>query len=148
LSSQEDTGLKTLRERISFLQGVASAAGLKDKGAEGQVIAGLLDAVEELARAVEQIRSSQEEVEDYLDSIDEDLADLEEDFYGEALDEDEDDESAEEGDGGCSLDVECPGCGQSVHLSFDGEEIESLELTCPNCGELVCVQEEDDEGEG
>ena len=125
----------TITERVAYLKGLAEGLELSTESKEGKVIAGMLEALEDIANEMA-------DMTDRLDVLDEDLADVEdvvyddedEDFdYGFDDDElfsDEDDE--DEG----VYEFECPNCHETVYFDdslFEGED-DDFELECPACG--------------
>ena len=124
--------MKNLKEKISYLQGLAEGLNINEGSKEGRVLSGIIDVLEDMAVQLEDIVEAQTDLEDYVESIDEDLYELEEDVLGDDLDEDD------------IVEVECPHCHETV--CFDAEIIDDedlIEVTCPNCDEVVYVNDDE-----
>ena len=73
--------MKTIKENVSYLQGLVEGVNLNATTNEGRVIKGIIDTIESLAEAVERLEGRQADLEVYLDSLDEELMDIEEEIY-------------------------------------------------------------------
>ncbi|MGB9793223.1 MAG: CD1247 N-terminal domain-containing protein [Thermacetogeniaceae bacterium] len=143
--------MEDLRERIAYLQGLAEGLKLEEGREEAKVIKQIIDILADLIDEVEELRAAQEDLEDYLDSIDEELFGDEEDFEEEDEEEDDNTSSEDECDDECEEDyedeieyveVECPKCHDIVCFDADiVDEEEIIEVTCPNCNEVVYVND-------
>ena len=113
----------SVAEKLGYLHGLAD--GLHLDGASGskeeQLIAALIDVVEELA---DQLSESEEQCKTLAAQID-DLAESLDVVETLVLDSIEEDESLEE------YEVECPNCMET--LIIDAEALESGVITCPAC---------------
>jgi len=131
--------VKDLRQKVSYLQGLAEGLDISKESKEGRIITQIIEVLEGVALSIDDLRMQQADMETYLESIDEDLNDLEEDFY----DEEEDDTDY--------VEVKCPRCNDIV--CFDAEILddeELIEVTCPRCNEVVFINDgsyETDQGE-
>lgn len=124
--------MKNLKEKISYLQGLAEGLRIEEGSKEGRVLSGIIDVLEDMADQIEDIEEAHTDLEEYVESIDEDLYELEGDVLGDDLDEEE------------FVEVECPKCHEVV--CFDAEIMEDedlIEVTCPNCDEVVYVNDEE-----
>lgn len=122
--------MKTLKENVSYLQGLVEGVNLDLSTDEGRIFKGIISTIESLAEAIDRIETRQSDLEIYLDSLDEELMDLEEDIYR------HDDEGF--------VEMECPECHQVVY--FDTSILDSeddIEVTCPNCDSVVFVNSGD-----
>ena len=129
--------MKNLQQKVAYLQGLADGMELEDSK-EGKVIAGILEALEEMAEQIEAIYEQQADMEDYLESIDSDLADVEDEIFGDEEDGDEDN----------MVDVECPNCHETA--CFDESILydeDPIEVICPNCEAVVFSNEDEFEVE-
>jgi len=127
--------MKDLKARVAYLQGLSAGLDLNAESKEGKLLSGIIEVLDEFAESMGDLEEAQGQLEDYLESIDEDLYQLEDDIY----EGDEVDGGACEGD---YLEVNCPGCGETV--CFDSEVLEDddvVEVTCPNCDEVVFVND-------
>ncbi|MFZ5640426.1 MAG: CD1247 N-terminal domain-containing protein [Bacillota bacterium] len=125
--------MKNLKEKISYLQGLAEGLRIEEGSKEGRVLSGIIDVLEDMAEQIEDIEEAHTDLEEYVESIDEDLYELEGDVLGDDFDDDED-----------FVEVECPKCKEIVCFESDILEDEDLiEVTCPNCDEVVYVNDEE-----
>lgn len=126
--------MNDLKTRVAYLQGLSAGLDLSAESKEGKLLKGIIEVLDEFADSVGTLEEAQEQLEDYLDSIDEDLYHLEDEIY--------------EGDGteACGeeyIEVDCPGCGETV--CFDADIVEDddiIEVTCPNCDEVVFINDD------
>lgn len=135
--------MNNLKERVSYLQGLADGMDISSESKEGRLLNEIIDVLGQFADEIEDLETAQMELEDYMEDIDEDLNDLEEEVFESIEDEyhtcgcgDEDDEEY--------IDVECPSCNEVV--CFDADILDSddlIEVTCPNCDEVVFVNDEE-----
>jgi phage FluMu protein Com len=124
--------MKNLKEKISYLQGLAEGLKIEEGTKEGRVLSGIIDVLEDMAEQIEDIEEAHTDLEEYVESIDEDLYELE----GDVLGDDFDDEDL--------VEVECPKCKEIVCFESDIMEDEDLiEVTCPNCDEVVYVNDDE-----
>lgn len=123
--------MDSLKSRVAYLQGMAAGMDLPASSKEGRLLNGILDVLGDFAEVVEGLGEAQEQLEDYVETIDEDLTTLEEDLC-------ECDECDEH-----YVEVDCPGCGETVMFNSDILEDEDIvEVTCPNCDEVVFVNDD------
>ncbi|NPV28525.1 MAG: AraC family transcriptional regulator [Firmicutes bacterium] len=139
-----------LRERVAYLQGLAEGLKLEEGKDEAKIIKQIIDILADLVDEVEELRVAQEDLEDYLESLDEDLEDeFEDEEEEEALgDEDEEEEEEEDGSSLSSeeeldyVEMECPRCRDIICFEADLVDDEDVvEITCPNCNEVVFVND-------
>lgn len=137
--------MKDIKEKVSYLHGLADGLDLSRETKEGRVLLEVIDVLDHFADYVTDLEAAQLELEEYVENINEDLNDLEDDVYG---DEDECDcEDIEH-----FIDVECPKCHEIVCFEEDIlDDEDSIEVTCPNCDEVIFVNDRDElefDGEG
>lgn len=135
--------METIRQKVSYIRGLADGLDIKEDTKEGKVIRALIDVLEDISDAVEDLDTAQAELDEYIEAIDEDLADLEEELYGEDEDEEEDG----------FVEVECPNCNETVYLDEELFDDEDEEIICPNCHEPIhfecgCCAECDEDRDG
>lgn len=124
--------MRDIKEKISYLQGLAQGLDIRESSKEGKVLSGIIDLLGDMADHMEDIEDAHTDLEEYVESIDEDLYDLEDEFFGEEVDEEE------------MVEVECPNCKEIVCFEADIVDDEDLiEVTCPNCDEVVYVNDQD-----
>jgi len=144
LKAKGDEIMKTLKQRVSYLKGLADGLNVSSDTREGRLLTEIIDVLKHMADKIDELDEAYEELADYVESIDEDLEDLEEELDSvcdcghdhehdfEELDEDE------------FVDVECPNCHEIV--AFEREIIDDedlIEVTCPNCDTVVFVNDQD-----
>ncbi len=114
-----------LRERVSYLEGLAEGLNVSQDSTEGKVLTGVLNVLEAMVEEINDVKEEQERFGEYLEVVDEDLANLEDDYYFNAADDD-------------FIEVHCPRCGETVlfEKSLTNDDMD-VEITCPNCGEVV-----------
>jgi len=124
--------MDSLKSRVAYLQGLAAGIDLPESSKEGRLLHGIIDVLQDFAEALEGLEEAQEQLEDYVESIDEDLYTLEEDLNECECDEDDD-----------YVEVNCPGCGETVMFHSDIlEDDDVIEVTCPNCDEVVFINDD------
>lgn len=125
--------MKSIREKIAYLQGLSKGLDVDESSKEGQVLSGIIDVLGDMVDQLDDIETAQDDLEEYVESIDEDLDDLESNFFG------DDDLEMED-----MVEVECPKCHEIVCFESDIVDDEDLiEVTCPNCDEVVYVNDEE-----
>lgn len=141
----------TISEKAIYLKGLADGLNFDRESAEGKLIAALIELTGEMAKKFDDIDEDVEYLNDYIEEIDEDLGEVEEYIFDDDecdccdCDDDEDDEDDFDCDGNCECCdtqccvIECPSCGERVHLSCD-TKLE--ELVCPKCGEKLAILDE------
>lgn len=127
--------MNNLKSRVAYLQGLAEGMDLPAESKEGRLFAGIIDVLHDFADTVEGLEEAQEQLEDYVETIDEDLYSLEDDLYECECGSEEDDEDY--------VEVDCPGCGETV-MFHSGilEDEDIIEVTCPNCDEVVFINDD------
>lgn len=126
--------MNDLKTRVAYLQGLSAGLDLSTESKEGKLLKGIIEVLDEFADSVGSLEEAQEQMEDYLDSIDEDLYHLEDEIYeGDSIDTCGDE----------YIEVDCPGCGETVCFDADIVEDEDVvEVTCPNCDEVVFINDD------
>ena len=115
-----------LRERVAYLQGLASGLGVDaEAGPEGEVLAGILDVLEDMAEGIEATRAAQAEIAEQMDDLSSDMLELADEVMGDL------------GPGKDLWEVTCPHCGRTFTASGADLEDDDVELVCPSCGEVV-----------
>ena len=131
-----------ISEKVAYIKGLAEGLNVDDK-----IVNAILDVLGDIAKEVSGLHEEVDTLGAYIEEIDEDLGALEEDFYGDdCCDCDDDDCDCCD----CEddfVEVECPGCGDTICI---GEDTDLNHVECPNCGaEFTCVcdccDEDDDE---
>lgn len=150
----------TLSEKSAYLKGLMDGLDLNKDTAEGKMISGIVDLLQEMTTSISDLEENAIAVSDELDEIEEDLDAIEE-FL---IDEDEDDDDFDEDydddddygfadddgedfdyDDEVVYDVTCPTCGEKLQL--DEETILGESIHCPKCNELLEFEFDEDDGE-
>ncbi|WP_333870614.1 CD1247 N-terminal domain-containing protein [Desulforamulus putei] len=123
--------MESLKSKVAYLQGLADGMDLPVESKEGRLLNGIINVLQDFADHLEGLEEAQEQLEDYVETIDEDLYTLEEDL-NECRGDDDD-----------YVEVDCPGCGETVMFHSDIlEDDDIIEVTCPNCNEVVFVNDD------
>ena len=151
----------TLSEKSAYLKGLMDGLDLNKDTAEGKMISGIVDLLQEMTTAITDLEENAIAVSDELDEIEEDLDAIEEflmdeddedEDFDEDYDDDDDDDYGFMDDDGEDFDyddevvydVTCPTCGEKLQL--DEETILGDPIHCPKCNELLEFEfDEDDE---
>ena len=144
----------TRSERSAYLKGLMDGLKLDTEKAEGRMISGIVELLQEMTTSISDLEENAiavsdelDEIEDSLDNIEDYLLDDEdEDEY-----EDEDDEGFEDDDGedfaydeDAMYEVTCPKCGEVIEVDEDTLLNESI--NCPKCGEPLEFEFDEDDG--
>ncbi|HEX2946443.1 MAG TPA: hypothetical protein VHT96_10860 [Clostridia bacterium] len=135
-----------LKERVSYLKGLAEGMQISDTTNEGKLLKAILDVLDDVALAVDDVEEVQEQLTEQIDEIDEDLSEIESLIYDdEECDDDECDECEEcEGDedDGDEEDViaefDCPHCGETVNL--EDAYMKKDSVLCPHCNKEIEIE--------
>ena len=148
----------TLSEKSAYLKGLMDGLDLNKETAEGKMISGIVDLLQEMTTSISDLEENAIAVSDELDEIEDDLDAIEEflmdedDDFDDDYDEDDDygftDDDGEDFDYDDEVvyDVTCPTCGEKLQL--DEETILGDPIHCPKCDELLEFEfDEDDEAD-
>ena len=138
----------TLSEKSAYLKGLMDGLDFDKDSAEGKMIAGIVDLLQDMASTINDLEENAlavsdelDEIEDDLDAIEEYLMEFDEDDdddedYDDDDDfEDEDDDEDFDFDEEVVYEVTCPTCGEV--LSLDEDMILNESINCPKCNELL-----------
>ncbi|MBC9784912.1 AraC family transcriptional regulator [Heliobacterium chlorum] len=130
--------MQELRERLSYIQGLAEGLNVGANSREGRLLTEMLSLMGDMTDSIGQLKEDQDRLEEIIDSMDDDLLQLEQDVYEDDcdcdIDEDED-----------LVEIECPSCQERVYFDADLLDDEDyLEVSCPNCDQVVFIQEGDE----
>lgn len=143
--------MENLRERLSYLQGMADGFGLTNQSKEGRMTLEIMHLMGDMVSSMERMNARIEEQDEYIEAIDEDMTDLEE--YVAAIDEDLDDvEEVLFEDGLENIDFESMDEEQARdgiitvdetydEMSYDDDDIGFFEVECPTCQELISIDQ-------
>lgn len=147
-----------LRERVSYLIGLAEGMQMSELTNEGKLLRAIIDVMDDMALAIEDLENIQEYHSNQIDDLDQDLCEIEsaifdygaeyddEDEYNYFIDEDGtseydlhrgDEECGEQCDDECDeqCDDECDECNEECE-----QEIYMVE--CPYCFEIIELEKE------
>lgn len=150
----------TLSEKSAYLKGLMDGLDLNKDTAEGKIISGIVDLLQEMTTSISDLEENAIAVSDELDEIEDDLDAIEEFLMDEDDDDDFDEDYDDDDDYGFAdddgedfdyddevvYDVTCPTCGEKLQL--DEETILGDPIHCPKCNELLEFEfDEDDEAD-
>ena len=150
----------TLSEKSAYLKGLMDGLDLNKDTAEGKMISGIVDLLQEMTTSISDLEENAIAVSDELDEIEDDLDAIEEFLMDEDDDDDFDEDYDDDDDYGFAdddgedfdyddevvYDVTCPTCGEKLQL--DEETILGDPIHCPKCNELLEFEfDEDDEAD-
>ncbi|MGI6578245.1 MAG: CD1247 N-terminal domain-containing protein [Eubacteriales bacterium] len=137
-----------VKERTSYLRGLAEGINLDENNPEHKLIASLIDAIGEISDELESIRCHMDAIEQDLEMLEDEVGLMSDDFE-DFLSDDYDDEH-ECGHGCCcegdefdTLELDCPACGESIDI--DEEMFSSGRFSCPHCSESLEIDMGDDD---
>lgn len=122
-----------LKERVSYLKGLAEGMQISDATNEGKLLKTIIDVLDDFALSVEDIEEIQEQLSEQVDNIDEDLAEIEKEVY----DLDEEEEEDEEIN---FSEIECPHCNEKISVDVDMIDDEGNTIECPSCHEKIDLE--------
>ena len=120
-----------LKERVSFLKGLAEGMQLDDSSSEGKLLKAIIEVLDDVAISVDDVEEVQEQLSEQVDIIDEDLAEIERIIFDEDDEEDDDDDY--------STEIECPYCNEEIDIDFDMIDEETDTIECPNCHKKIDI---------
>lgn len=143
-----------LRERVSYLKGIAEGMQIGDSTNMEKLMKTVIDILDDIALAVDDMEEVQEKLSEQVDEIDESLAGLESvifkdgcDYCGHDEDEDEDgdgdedDEDGDEDEDGEDDDEDEDGDGEDSD-DDDGDDDDLVtEFDCRHCGECITLED-------
>ena len=123
----------TLSEKSAYLKGLMDGLNLNQETAEGKMIAGIVDLLQEMTTSISDLEENAIAVSDELDEIEDDLDAIEEYL----MDEDDDDEYEDDDD-----DIDFA---DDDGEDFAYDEDAMYEVTCPKCGEPLEFEFDEDD---
>ena len=143
----------TLSEKSAYLKGLMDGLNLNQETAEGKMIAGIVDLLQEMTTSISDLEENAIAVSDELDEIEDDLDAIEEYLMDEDDDdeyEDDDDIDFADDDGedfaydeDAMYEVTCPKCGEVIEV--DEETLLNESIDCPKCGEPLEFEFDEDD---
>ncbi len=134
MNEREGFNMSYIKERVSYLKGLAEGLKVSESTSEGKLITAMLDVLEDISDELDLITAEQEDMSDIL-------ADMGDYLDEEDFDEDDEDEMD-------YFEIECEKCGHK--LCIDEDMLDSEEdIKCPSCGEIIeiefdCTCDDDD----
>lgn len=128
-----------LKERVSYLKGLAEGMQIGETTNEGKLLKAMLEVLDDVVLTVEDIEEVQDSLSDQVDEIDEDLSEIENAVY-------EDDECDcghdhdHEDDDLCFAEIECPHCHETINIDADMIDEDDESITCPNCHKSIEIE--------
>jgi hypothetical protein len=118
--------LQDIAEKVSYLQGLSEGLSITEGSAQGKIISGILNVLNEMAEEIGCIQKDFEEMQEYIQSVDDDLMDLEQTVVDDTF-----------------MELECQGCGETMYVESDilDDDDDTIEIICPNCNEVVFVND-------
>lgn len=118
--------LRDMSEKVSYLQGLTEGLNITEGSAQGKIISGMLNVMNEMANELNLIQQDFAEIKEYIENIDDDLFELEECI----LEEDE------------FTQLKCLNCGEKLLIENEIlEDEDRIEVICPSCNEVVYVND-------
>lgn len=128
-----------IREKYTYIQGLADGLGIDDESKEGKLILAMLELLDEITYTLDELDEEVAELDEMVDFIDEDLNMLEDEVYDDFGDEDDfdfmpydDDMYTRFHDPFFDNEFYCPGCGCYLELEADDAAI-----VCPECHQVI-----------
>jgi DNA-directed RNA polymerase subunit RPC12/RpoP len=115
-----------LKERVSYLKGLAEGMKLDDSNNEGILLKAIIEVMDEIASEVDKVEELQEQLSEQVDTIDEDLGEIEGIIFDEEGEKDIFDGK-----------IECPFCKEEIDIDFDMIDDETDTIECPNCNKKI-----------
>lgn len=129
-----------LKEKVSYLKGLAEGMQINDSTNEGKLLKAIIEVLDDVAQAVDEMGEVQEDLSNQVDEIDEDLAEIEKLIFDEKYDAsddyyDYDDDEYEEDE--IITELECPHCNETINLTE--AYMKKNSILCPHCSKEIEV---------
>lgn len=138
-----------IREKFTYLKGLADGLGINDETKEGKILLGMLELLDEVTYAIEELDDEVSEIDEMVEFLDDDLNVLEDEVYADLEDDefdyydmDEDDDYLMYQEPLFDNEFYCPSCGAFIELDEDDEE---LAIVCPECHQVIEIYSGDDD---
>lgn len=117
--------MQDISEKVSYLQGLSEGLSITEGSAQGKIISGILNVLNEMAEEIGCIQKDFDEMQEYIQSVDDDLMDLEQTVVDDDF-----------------MELECQGCGEALYVETDIlDDDDTIEIICPNCNEVVFIND-------
>lgn len=130
-----------LKERVSYLKGLAEGMQISEATNEGKLLKAIIDVLEDVALAVDDVEEVQEQLSEQVDEMDEDLSEMESVIFDEDCSCEEcggDDDEEEEEDEDTVSEFDCPHCGESIAIEEDFLSKDTI--LCPHCHKEIEIE--------
>lgn len=131
--------MSLVRERVSYLRGLAEGMQISDATNESKLMKAMIDVIDEIAMAVDEIDEMQAQLSQQMEDVDEDLAHLEKIVYEDDCKGCSCDSSGEE-ECLCLAQIECPHCSENIDVREEMIDEDGEALECPNCNKKVDIE--------
>lgn len=121
--------MKSITEKVSYLQGLCEGLNVSDSGPNGKIISGILQVMEDMADMVEAMQQEIDSLQEYMEDMDNEILELEEKIWGTQSDDED------------VVEVKCLNCGEQLYFEASILDDDVLEITCPNCNTVVYINE-------
>jgi len=132
-----------LKERVSYLKGLAEGMQINDSTNEGKLLKAIIEVLDDVALTVDEMGEVQEDLSCQVDEIDEDLAEIEKLIFDEKYyvcddDDNEDDDDDEYEEDEIITELECPHCHETINLAE--AYMKNNSILCPYCNKEIEVE--------
>jgi len=141
LKNKEVFPMKTLREKVAYIRGMAEGMELDRNDARNKLLLQVLELLNDMIIEIDDVADRVDDTEDLIEALDSDLADVEEFIF-----EDDDDDCCDHDDDDLNeFEIQCPHCNEIVFVDEeDLEEVadDEVEILCPNCNKVIFTDDE------
>ncbi|MFD3157400.1 CD1247 N-terminal domain-containing protein [Haloimpatiens sp. FM7330] len=130
--------MKSIKSKVSYLNGLIDGLGIDSETKEGKVICEIGSVLFDISDELCRINEENKNLKEYINQIDNDLSDVEDEIYG-VYDDIDDGSDYNEDD---FKELECPNCGEPIYIEkslFD----DKTKLECPNCRYGIVLEDEE-----
>ncbi len=121
--------MKSITEKVSYLQGLCEGLNVSDSGPNGKIIFGMLQAMEDMADMIEAMQQEIGSLQEYMEDMDDEILELEEKIWGTESDDQD------------IIELQCLNCGEQLYVETSIMDDDVLEITCPNCNTVVYIND-------
>ena len=142
--------MNNIKEKVSYLKGLAEGMKISDTTNEGKLLLAMLDVLDDIAFEVDGTEEYFDILDEKMYEVDERVKCLEKIVY----DDDCECDDCDCDDCGCKHDdedleyitIECPHCHKQTSFDVDLFDEETDFVECPHCNEKIQISYEDDCG--
>ncbi len=114
-----------ISEKVAYLDGLADGMEI-EKDPNGKLLKGIIDALGAIAEELEEQSETLDDLSDCIDEVYDEIDSIEECL-------DDEDDLFDDDD---FVELECPGCGETIYFDEDMLDGEGG-MICPNCNESI-----------